>query len=105
MVDKRLELHNILKNIMPENQKTNVYFQPPEELKIKYPCIIYSLQRIETRFADDQAYNFNRKYQIMYIDANPDSNIPLKLLSLKRISMDRTYVSDNLNHYVYSLYY
>ena len=105
MVNKRLELHNILKNIMPESEKTNVYFQPPEGLKIKYPCIVYSLQRIETRFADDQSYNFNRKYQIIYVDANPDSNIPLKLLSLKRISMDRTYVSDNLNHYVYSLYY
>ena len=43
----RLGLDEILRSLAP-----NVYFQPPETIKIKYPCIIYSLDDYDTRFAD-----------------------------------------------------
>ena len=37
----RLDLDDTLREIMGD--KGSVYFQPPENLKMKYPCIRYSL--------------------------------------------------------------
>ena len=31
----------------------NVYYQPPESVKIEYPAIVYSKIRIDTRSADN----------------------------------------------------
>lgn len=41
----------------------------------------------------------------MVIDKNPDSIIADKVESLKMCSFDRHYTADNLNHFVYNLYY
>jgi hypothetical protein len=84
---------------------TNVYFQPPETVKLKYPCVIYERNSIKTKFADDNPYNHQTKYQVTVIDKNPDSDLPQKIGGLPMCSFDRHYTSDNLNHDVYNLYY
>lgn len=86
-------------------ESRNVYFQPPENVKLKYPCIMYSLSANDTNFADDSAYSFFRKYQVTLIDKNPDSIFIDKLASLAMCKFDRFYTADNLNHYVYTLYF
>lgn len=85
---------------------TNVYFQPPESTKIKYPCIIYNLDTGDTQFADNKPYTFTRRYQITYICKDPDSDTIDKIAKhFPRIVFDRHFASDNLNHYTYKLYY
>lgn len=32
----------------------NVYFQPPESVKLLYPCIVYKRSAGDTRFADNK---------------------------------------------------
>ena len=49
----RIDLQSKLEDILGSR---NVYFQPPENLKIKYPAIIYSLNNINLRFADNMPY-------------------------------------------------
>ena len=38
-MDRRLQLHEELCSVLGSR---NVYFQPPETIKLTYPCIIYS---------------------------------------------------------------
>lgn len=99
---KREALHRNLVSILGSN---NVYFQPPETLKIKYPCIVYSLSSDITKHADDKKYLNKNRYTITIIDKNPDSEFPNLLKELDYCSFDRFFVSDNLNHFVFDLYY
>lgn len=102
----RLELHDILVGIMrSKDLDENVYFQPPENLKLKYPCIIYNLTDEKPIFADNFKYFKCKVYDIMIIDKNPDTEIPDVISELDYCIFSRYYVADNLNHYVYRLYF
>lgn len=98
----RLQLQTILETILGSD---NVYFQPPESLKMRYPCIVYKLSKVNTIFANDNPYKNKKMYNVTVIDQNPDSQIPDLVGKLSMCIFDRTYVSDNLNHTVYNLYY
>ena len=82
----------------------HVYYQPPESVKLVYPCIIYEQRSGDTRYADDVPYTFTISYTVTVIDKDPDSNLPYKVASLPMCRMDRCFTSDNLNHSVFVLY-
>ena len=98
----RLNLQTTLETILGSR---NVYFQPPESVKLKYPAIVYSRNDIMNQFADDSVYSQSHAYQIIVIDKNPDSPIVDKVSKLPRCSFDRHYAVDGLNHDVFRLYY
>jgi hypothetical protein len=96
----RLQLHQLLETFVE-----NVYFQPPENVKLKYPCIIYKRDFAETEFADNAPYNFTLRYMVIVIDRDPDSDIPGKVASIPMCLFNRFYTADNLNHDVYSVFF
>lgn len=98
----RLELHEILCGIL---RSRNVYFQPPESLKMQYPAIVYSRDDIQNTFADDVVYMQKHVYQVIVIDKDPDSEIVEKVSKLPACRFDRHYISDNLNHDSFLLYF
>lgn len=83
----------------------NVYFQPPESVKMKYPAIVYVLDDMEHVHADNGVYSFRKRYSVTVIDYDPDSVIVDKVASMATCRFDRFYTSENLNHWVFSLYY
>lgn len=95
---QRLELQTLLKTITD-----NVYFQPPSSMS--YPCIKYQIDNARTQFADNNPYRNTTRYQVTIIDENPDSTIPAKVAALPMCTFDRFFVADNLNHFVYTLYF
>lgn len=99
---KRLELHGILCNILGSD---HVYFQPPESVKMVYPAIVYQLNDIDNAHADNSVYKQDFSYTVTAITKNPDSDLPIKLSQLPRCRYDRHYMSNNLNHYIYEIYY
>lgn len=101
-LENRLLFHEELVNILGTE---HVYFQPPETIHMVYPAIVYSLDTISNRFADNLHYKENYRYQVMYIDEDPDSEIVERLANYPMSSFNRHYVSDNLNHYVFSIFY
>lgn len=102
MARDRLELSDIFRNILGSS---NVYFQPPESVKMKYPAILYERSDKWIDNADNIKYrNFNQ-YTVTVIDPDPDSLIPEKVLEIPYCNMDRHYVADNLNHDVFTLYF
>ena len=108
MPNRRLLLHEILCDILScpiQGNECRCYFQPPETLKMKYPAIVYSLNDVENFYADDGVYLSKRVYSLTLIEKNPDSEYISKLLSLPTCNYDRHYVSDNLNHDVFEIYF
>ena len=98
----RSELQSKLEELLGSR---NVYFQPPESLKMQYPAIVYSRNPIENRFANNTVYKQSQAYQVTVIDKNPDSDLPQKLSRLPMCRHDRHFTSENLNHDVFTLYY
>jgi hypothetical protein len=96
----RLQLHQLL-----ETFTEHVYFQPPANIHLEYPCIIYKRDFANTEFADDNPYNHTLRYMITIIDPNPDSEIPGKVASMPMSLFNRFYTADDLNHDVYNVYY
>jgi hypothetical protein len=101
-MDRRLELHKILKNIL---ESDNVYFQPPPSVNLHYPCIVYERSTIQTTKADNIKYLKRVRYTITLIGLSPESEIVNKILDLPLCTYDRFYTTDGLNHDVFSLYY
>lgn len=98
----RLDLHEIFCEILGTRQ---VYFQPPESVKMKYDAIRYSRKRIENVHADNSVYNQRDCYEVVVIYEDPDSKIPRKISKLPLCSFDRNYRADNMNHDVFTIYY
>ena len=84
---------------------TNVYYQPPEDKKLEYPCIVYQLDGIKSTYGDNIPYWNAKRYLVTYIDQRPDMYIPDKIGSLPTASFNRAFVSDNLNHWAYRIYF
>lgn len=98
----RLELQTRLEDILASR---NCYFQPPTSVQLRYPAIIYSLGGVDTRHANDKLYKSLKRYELVLIDKNPDSELFDKILDLSYCYFDRFYTADNLNHWVFTLYH
>lgn len=98
----RLKLHEELCELLG---KRNVYFQPPESVKICYPAIVYSRNKIDNTFANNQVYTTRNGYTVTVIDKDPDSELVEKMTKFPTAKWTRHYVSDNLNHDVFNIYY
>ena len=99
----RIDLQTKLESILGSR---NVYFQPPESVKMNYPAIVYSRDSIDTLYANDTRYKTTRRYQLILIGKSPDNGTVDDLLSeLPMCSYDRFYTADNLNHDVFTLYW
>lgn len=99
----RLQLHEEFCNLLGNR---NVYFNPPESVKMKYPCIRYQLAALDQKYADNMTYIYNKKYEVTVIDTDPDSPIYDEIIThFPMCKLDRIYIAENLYHFVITLYY
>lgn len=96
----RLELQALL-----ETLTTNVYFQPPTNLVMVYPCIVYERDDDSTLHADNRLYSRTLRYSVTYISRDPDDVVPGQLAELPYSAFNRAFVADNLHHDVFQLYF
>lgn len=123
----RLELHDLLIDVLlpedirelrkagaeltPQQQAmvseaaSRVYFQPPENFKMKFPCIVYRISTPYDGKADNIHYTKMRGYEITHINANPDNEIHELIADFPYCEFLRFFASANMNHYVYNLYF
>lgn len=101
-MSKREQLQTLLETTLGSG---NVYFQPPENVTMEYPCILYARDFVDGRHADDKPYSMTVRYIITLIDKNPDSPIIDKLLALPTCSFIRHYKASGLNHDLFNIYY
>lgn len=99
---QRLELQQLFVDILGSD---HAYFQPPESVKMQYPCIVYHTDFLLSDWADDKPYLKGTRYLVTVIDRDPDSVIPGKIQDLERCVYDRFFTADNLNHHVFKLFF
>lgn len=97
----RLELSAILRSLLGTK---NVYFQPPANARMEYPCIVYSAQAMTSWHADNEPYTLHDRYRIIYIDKDPDSIVPRKIGRLPGARAAQPYTSDNLHHWPFEIW-
>lgn len=98
----RIELQTILEEMF---ESRNVYYQPPENLQMKYPAIRYNKVDNISQYGDNIKYLNRNCYNITVIDNIPDNEVINKILKMPYSSFDRHYTANNLNHDVIKLYF
>lgn len=102
MSARRLQLHSLLTAISGVKK---VYFQPPTNVKLEYPCIVYERRRGNVQFADNLPFLYEQGYTVTLIDPNPDSLISDAIISFPKTIHDRFFTAGDMNHDVYIMYY
>lgn len=104
MARPRQNLSRDIRTALPDIK--NFYFSPPSGKQLKYPCAVCRLVGDNSSYADNLSYIRNKEYTVTIIDEDPDSRFSDQLLdSFQSISLDRVFSSENLNHFVHTLYY
>ncbi len=96
----RLELHAILESITGVEK---VYFQPPENISMVYPAVVYNKSNIDTIHADNSLYAKKVTYQVTIISHDPDNTMGEFLLTALLARWVRGFNSNNLNHEIYEI--
>lgn len=100
-MDRRNSLHATLKTITP-----NVYFDPPENIQLKYPCIIYSHDDVDVKRANNYVYSLTSRYRVTTIDIDPTGGLYRAVLTkFQMCKFLNAFVRENLHHKILELYY
>lgn len=97
----RLQLQQELLQVAPE-----VWYQKPPANRMSYPCFVYKAIEPQVIRADDKAYVLMPGYEVLYISREENDEIwEIMLNRFQYCSPGRKYVSDNLFHYPFTVYY
>ena len=98
---RRVELNSLFKKIVP-----NVYFQPPENIKMKYPCIRYEFSNLDILHADNEKWlSTGVNYKVILITASQNPKAFDDIMSFKYCSFDHVIFSNGLYNYHFNLYF
>lgn len=100
MARSRKELDAILRSTLGT---TNVYYDPPESFKLKFPCIVYNDSGRVVWKADNGTYIKFRRYMINYITKDADDSMVDTIEELPYCRMRTPYTVDGLFHYPYDI--
>lgn len=82
----------------------HIYYQPPGRLE--YPCIVYEKADYDIKYANDIKYAKKVRYTVTFIHRDPDDiQIINNILNFNYCSYNRRFISDNLYHDVFDLYW
>lgn len=100
-MERRKTLYQVLAGIT-----NNVYYQPPEGLKLNFPCIIYSLGGWEKRHADSYSPGYTKmeKYNITVVHRDPDDSIVDSVSDLRYCRFVNQFFKENLYHTNFTIY-
>ena len=95
------DLLHLLQKAVNHNR---VYFQPPENIKIGYPAVIFHLSKVKLDHADDVPYKGAREYSVTLITKDPEPEVLDEILKIPYTTLDTTYITDGMNHFVFTTY-
>ena len=83
-----------------------LYVQPPETIKLTYPCAILVLDGIQRLKADNKNYKYDGQYSLTVMAKDPEFIDPEQLENEQPYcKFDRMFPMDNLNHWAFTIYY
>jgi hypothetical protein len=99
----RIKLHNALQKYV--GSEWTLYYQAPDNIQLKYPCIIYFEDSDATTYADNKSYRTVMRYQVTFIHKELDKiSIPDTIHNFEMCSFERKFISDNLYHEVFNIF-
>ena len=100
-MDQRLDLQAKLCTMAPK-----AWYQKPPANKMTYPCFVYKGIEPKVIYANNRGYLTIPGYEVLYITQKEDDGIWSRMLEeFCYCSPGRKYVSDNLYHYPFTIYY
>lgn len=102
MARSRIDLQTVLENVLGSR---NVYYQPPPNIDMNYPCIVYKDKKPDKTYANNQTYISFKSYELTYIDEDPESVTKEVISRLPMCEWINGFQVDDLNHDVYILYF
>lgn len=84
----------------------NVYFQPPSNIQMVYPCIVYHKNPNFKRYGDNMIFIRKEVYQVKIIETDPESSIGNDMEEyFEYCSIVQVFTQDSLHHTVLRLYF
>ena len=84
----------------------NTYFQPPQEQKLKYDCVVYEITGFDTKRADNKSYLTRPSFQVTVISRDPETPLPRAIQEhFERCAPGRFFVRDNLYQFPFTIFY
>lgn len=100
-MDNRPKLQNEL-NLFIET----VYYQPPSNHIMRYPCIVYTRKPPQVVHASNDIHKYKDSWQITLIEKDSTSRVAVDMLNhFSYCSITGYEVVDNLYHTFLQLYY
>jgi hypothetical protein len=100
MARSRLQLHSLLTGLTE-----HVYFQPPPNDQMQYPVHLVFTGWTSADHANNELYRHAKQYQVTVVDRDPDSILPDQVEALPLCAFVRAFPADDLNHWVFDLYF
>lgn len=108
-MDRRLMLHELLVDKFSawsgKDESLNVHFQPPQTIRLTYPCIIYSRGNANVLYANNKKYKNKDRYTVLLIERDPDSSLRDSISEIPYSTEEPTYRADNLYHRPFTIYF
>lgn len=101
MARPRIELQRLLESTVGPDVK--IYYQAPTRLE--FPCVKYERSKIDIDHADNIPYIAQKQYTLTVIYRDPDSDLPDKIAKLPSCKHENKFVTDNLHHDVFTIYF
>lgn len=83
----------------------NVYFRPPENLLLNYPCIVYEPKSLEASYANSVPYVIGTQFQVTLLSNLPgysDARSALKMPGVV-VNGHHTFVKEAVVHDVFTV--
>lgn len=97
MEKTRLTLHQ---NLIDALGSSNVYYNPPETIQMKFPAIVYSLDFIDQIHADNKKYIDWTTYKVIVVSNKPDHPAIRKILNMEMTRFSTSYTRNGYYHTV-----
>ena len=100
-------LEDLVHNFVQKKDKTShVYYNPPTGFKLEYPCIVYNDADPGVWYADNLKYLSHTHWRVTVMSRDPESGDIASLVEeLPYASYENSFISDNIAHRVYDLYF
>ena len=100
---KRVDIQEKFKFLLGSN---NVYYQPPANLKMKYPAIVYSLDGLDVKRFDNTRLINKNCFSVTHIYRNESENlVETMLTNFEYISFDNRSIVDGIYNDHYTIYW
>lgn len=100
---KRVDIQEKFKFLLGSN---NVYYQPPANLKMKYPAIVYSLDGLDVKRFDNTRLINKNCFSVTHIYRNESENLVETMLkNFEYISFDNRSIADGIYNDHYTIYW